>query len=91
MSGVAGGPAADEGAQRGDEKDTARDRGRRAVPEPDHGRRRWGPAVEVEGPAKRYPRAAVDSLAGVSFRVGRGEASASSAPNGAGKSTTIGT
>jgi ABC-2 type transport system ATP-binding protein len=47
-------------------------------------------AVEVVDLVKRYPRAPVDSLAGVSFRVRRGEVFGFLGPNGAGKTTTIG-
>jgi ABC-2 type transport system ATP-binding protein len=48
------------------------------------------PAVEVDGLAKRYPKSAGDSLAGVSFQVRQGEVFGFLGPNGAGKSTTIG-
>jgi len=48
------------------------------------------PAVEVRDLVKRYPKAPVDSVAGVSFDVGRGEVFGFLGPNGAGKSTTIG-
>ncbi len=54
------------------------------------GHRDRGAAVEVDGLAKRYPKAAVDSLAGVTFQVDRGEVFGFLGPNGAGKSTTIG-
>jgi ABC-2 type transport system ATP-binding protein len=47
-------------------------------------------AVEVRDLVKRYPKAPVDSVAGVSFDVGRGEVFGFLGPNGAGKSTTIG-
>jgi ABC-2 type transport system ATP-binding protein len=47
-------------------------------------------AVEVADLVKRYPRAPKDSLAGVSFRVRRGEVFGFLGPNGAGKTTTIG-
>jgi ABC-2 type transport system ATP-binding protein len=47
-------------------------------------------AVVVENLVKRYPKAPVDSLAGVSFQVEQGEIFGFLGPNGAGKSTTIG-
>ena len=47
-------------------------------------------AVEVADLYKRYPKAPVDSLAGVSFQVRRGEVFGFLGPNGAGKTTTIG-
>jgi len=47
-------------------------------------------AVEVADLVKRYPKAPVDSLAGVSFQVRRGEVFGFLGPNGAGKTTTIG-
>ncbi len=47
-------------------------------------------AVEVADLVKRYPRAPVDSVGGVSFRVRRGEVFGFLGPNGAGKTTTIG-
>ncbi len=47
-------------------------------------------AVEVDRLVKRYPRAPVDSVAGISFRVDRGEVFGFLGPNGAGKTTTIG-
>ena len=49
-----------------------------------------GAAVEVADLVKRYPKAPVDSLAGVSFQVRRGEVFGFLGPNGAGKTTTIG-
>jgi ABC-2 type transport system ATP-binding protein len=48
------------------------------------------PAVEVGDLVKRYPRAPVDSVAGISFEVDRGEVFGFLGPNGAGKTTTIG-
>jgi ABC-2 type transport system ATP-binding protein len=47
-------------------------------------------AVEVADLVKRYPKAPVDSLAGVTFQVQRGEVFGFLGPNGAGKTTTIG-
>jgi ABC-2 type transport system ATP-binding protein len=47
-------------------------------------------AVEVADLVKRYPKAPVDSLGGVSFQVRRGEVFGFLGPNGAGKTTTIG-
>jgi ABC-2 type transport system ATP-binding protein len=47
-------------------------------------------AVEVVDLVKRYPKAPLDSLAGVSFKVRRGEVFGFLGPNGAGKTTTIG-
>jgi len=47
-------------------------------------------AVEVADLVKRYPKAPLDSLAGVTFEVRRGEVFGFLGPNGAGKTTTIG-
>jgi ABC-2 type transport system ATP-binding protein len=47
-------------------------------------------AVEVDGLEKRYPKAAVNAVDGVSFTVDRGEVFGLLGPNGAGKTTTIG-
>src|SRR5674476_1710066 len=47
-------------------------------------------AVEVSDLVKRYPKAPVDSVAGISFRVKPGEVFGFLGPNGAGKTTTIG-
>ncbi len=52
--------------------------------------RREAPAVEVVELVKRYPKAPIDSVAGISFEVGRGEVFGFLGPNGAGKTTTIG-
>jgi ABC-2 type transport system ATP-binding protein len=49
-----------------------------------------GPAVEVEGLVKRYPKAPVNAVDGVTFSVERGEVFGLLGPNGAGKTTTIG-
>jgi ABC-2 type transport system ATP-binding protein len=48
------------------------------------------PAVEVEGLEKRYPKAPVNAVDGVTFTVQRGEVFGLLGPNGAGKTTTIG-
>src|SRR5690349_15172359 len=47
-------------------------------------------AVEVEGLVKRYPKAPVNAVDGVSLAVERGEVFGLLGPNGAGKTTTIG-
>jgi ABC-2 type transport system ATP-binding protein len=47
-------------------------------------------AVEVADLVKRYPKAPVDSVGGITFRVRRGEVFGFLGPNGAGKTTTIG-
>jgi ABC-2 type transport system ATP-binding protein len=49
-----------------------------------------GPAVEVEGLEKRYPKSPVNAVDGVTFTVERGEVFGLLGPNGAGKTTTIG-
>jgi ABC-2 type transport system ATP-binding protein len=49
-----------------------------------------GPAVEVEGLVKRYPKSPVNAVDGVTFSVERGEVFGLLGPNGAGKTTTIG-
>jgi ABC-2 type transport system ATP-binding protein len=49
-----------------------------------------GPAVEVEGLVKRYPKSPVNAIDGVTFSVERGEVFGLLGPNGAGKTTTIG-
>jgi ABC-2 type transport system ATP-binding protein len=49
-----------------------------------------GPAVEVEGLEKRYPKSPVNAVDGVTFSVERGEVFGLLGPNGAGKTTTIG-
>jgi ABC-2 type transport system ATP-binding protein len=49
-----------------------------------------GPAVEVEALVKRYPKAPVNAVDGVTFSVERGEVFGLLGPNGAGKTTTIG-
>jgi ABC-2 type transport system ATP-binding protein len=49
-----------------------------------------GPAVEVEDVEKRYPKAPVNAVDGVTFSVERGEVFGLLGPNGAGKTTTIG-
>ncbi len=54
----------------------------------DPGEREW--AVEVDRLVKRYPKAPVDSVAGITFRVPPGEVFGFLGPNGAGKTTTIG-
>ncbi|HEY1988599.1 MAG TPA: ATP-binding cassette domain-containing protein [Acidimicrobiales bacterium] len=49
-----------------------------------------GAAVEVADLVKRYPKAPVDSVAGITFGVRHGEVFGFLGPNGAGKTTTIG-
>lgn len=49
-----------------------------------------GPAVEVHELRKRYPKGAVEAVAGLTFLVGPGEVFGLLGPNGAGKTTTIG-
>ncbi|HEX3459810.1 MAG TPA: ABC transporter ATP-binding protein [Acidimicrobiales bacterium] len=49
-----------------------------------------GAAVEVTDLVKRYPKAPVDSVAGITFGVRPGEVFGFLGPNGAGKTTTIG-
>lgn len=48
------------------------------------------PAITVRGLVKRYPKAKVNAVDGVSFEVSRGEIFGLLGPNGAGKTTTIG-
>ncbi|MDQ6838155.1 MAG: ABC transporter ATP-binding protein [Actinomycetota bacterium] len=48
------------------------------------------PALEVVDLVKRYPKAAVSAVDGISFAVDPGEAFGLLGPNGAGKTTTIG-
>jgi ABC-2 type transport system ATP-binding protein len=48
------------------------------------------PAVEVRELVKRYPRAPVDAVAGISFAASQGEVFGLLGPNGAGKTTTVG-
>jgi len=48
------------------------------------------PAVEVTELVKRYPRAQVNAVDGVSFAVAAGEVFGLLGPNGAGKTTTVG-
>jgi ABC-2 type transport system ATP-binding protein len=48
------------------------------------------PAIAVEGLIKRYAKAKVNAVDGVSFEVSRGEIFGLLGPNGAGKTTTIG-
>jgi ABC-2 type transport system ATP-binding protein len=48
------------------------------------------PAISVRGLVKRYPKAKVNAVDGVSFDVRRGEIFGLLGPNGAGKTTTIG-
>jgi ABC-2 type transport system ATP-binding protein len=49
-----------------------------------------GPAVVVEGLEKRYPKAPVNAVDGVTFTVAQGDVFGLLGPNGAGKTTTIG-
>jgi ABC-2 type transport system ATP-binding protein len=49
-----------------------------------------GPVVEVRGLVKRYRKAKVNAVDGVSFQVRRGEVFGLLGPNGAGKTTTVG-
>src|SRR5262249_21179120 len=49
-----------------------------------------GDAVSVSALVKRYPRAPVNAVDGVSFDVERGEIFGLLGPNGAGKTTTVG-
>jgi ABC-2 type transport system ATP-binding protein len=49
-----------------------------------------GPAITVRGLMKRYQKAKVNAVDGVSFDVARGEIFGLLGPNGAGKTTTIG-
>jgi ABC-2 type transport system ATP-binding protein len=51
---------------------------------------RTPPAVEVVDLVKRYPRAQVNAVDGVSFSVAAGEVFGLLGPNGAGKTTTVG-
>src|SRR5919197_3357741 len=55
----------------------------------------WGmseasPAVEVSELVKRYPKAPVNAVDGISFAVRTGEVFGLLGPNGAGKTTTVG-
>ena len=54
------------------------------------GRMAVGDAVHVRELVKRYPRAPVNAVDGVSFEVGRQEVFGLLGPNGAGKTTTVG-
>ena len=48
------------------------------------------PAVAVRGLVKRYPKAPVNAVDGISFEVASGEVFGLLGPNGAGKTTTVG-
>jgi ABC-2 type transport system ATP-binding protein len=55
-----------------------------------NGSRTDGPAVSVRNLVKRYPRAPVNAVDGISFDVARREVFGLLGPNGAGKTTTVG-
>ena len=48
------------------------------------------PSIEVRELVKRYPRAPVNAVDGISFSVRGGEVFGLLGPNGAGKTTTVG-
>jgi ABC-2 type transport system ATP-binding protein len=48
------------------------------------------PSVQVDGLVKRYPRAPLNAVDGISFAVAPGEVFGLLGPNGAGKTTTVG-
>jgi ABC-2 type transport system ATP-binding protein len=49
-----------------------------------------GPAVDVDGLVKRYPKSSVNAVDGIEFAVRPGEVFGLLGPNGAGKTTTVG-